>query len=137
MDRLQIRAPGQLSWLNAVLAARRGGLSALLLRLKDIGMRMGANTILHKKFMALLDQVAIEREKELDILNDIEEVEKFHAQQRRNKLLRQAANDDGPRPKMASFKMEQPEEKPARSGLLKWVLLFGLLAQRPRHDKNQ
>ncbi|MDE1901457.1 MAG: hypothetical protein KGI37_07430 [Alphaproteobacteria bacterium] len=137
MDRLQIRAPGQLSWLNAVLAARRGGLSALLLRLKDIGMRMGANTVLHKKFMALLDQVAIEREKELDILNDIEEVEKFHAQQRRNKLLRQAANDDKPRPRAASLKMEQPEEKPARGGLLKWVLLFGLLAQRPRHDKNQ
>ena len=112
-----------LNWISSALDAQKGKIGRLLLRLKDVGLRAGTGFALHKKFVRLLQQVAIDQEKELDILNEIEAVERRHEELRKKKLLR-AFNPDAPRDAPALM-TETPEPKPKRSSL--W-LLVGLWA---------
>ncbi|MDE2030384.1 MAG: hypothetical protein KGI97_07465 [Alphaproteobacteria bacterium] len=127
---------GRMSWLGETLAVQRNNIQKILLRLKDIGMRAGANMALHRKFLNLLEQVAEDRNKELGILNDIEDMEKRHALMRKRKLLRRAG--DAPLPQPANDLAPEPEEeKPERSGLLKWVVLWMLFANKDQSLKKQ
>jgi hypothetical protein len=80
----------RLNWLSATIAAQRNNISDLLARLRGVAFRFSDSLSLHTKFMKLMDQVAVEREKELDIIYEIETVEKRHLELKKRKLLRHA-----------------------------------------------
>ncbi len=128
----------QLSWFTFSLAAQRSNLSKIFLRLCSIGARAGTSLAIHRKFMCLMDQIALDKAKELDLICDIEQIEKRHALLRQRHLLRQARGtilQNVRAPRLAP--VEQPEEKPARLGLFKLMALFALFSSTPTHHKNQ
>ena len=126
---------GRLSWLTDLLSGQRATLNKLLLRLKDVGARVGTSIALHHKFMRLLEQISFDREKELDLINEIEAVEKQHQQMRQAKRLRQADRDYKPK---ADIDIIHPtEEKPERGGILTLFGLLLLFSNKPIKQKNQ
>ncbi len=125
---------GRLSWLTATLAAGRTNISQLLSRLKGIAMSAGTNIALHRKFMRLMNQVADIREKELDILHEIEQVEKRHSELRRHNLLRKADPEAAARTDIVPE--EQEAEKPSRFSLLTIAGILYLLSSRSSKAKQ-
>jgi len=126
---------GRLAWLSSNLAAQRNNLAKILLRLKGIGLRAGTSLGLHRKFMGLLEQIAADREKEIDIINEIEAVEKQHSEMRQRKLLRYADPDLAPQTDI--FVEEQREDEPKRISLLTLFGLIYLFSSKPINHKNQ
>ena len=127
---------GRLSWLTATLAAGRTNISQLLSRLKGIAMSAGTNIALHRKFMRLMNQVANIREKELDILHEIETVEKRHSELRRRNLLRKADPEAAARTDLIPEEQEQDEEKPQRLSLLTLAGILYFLSARSSKVKQ-
>ncbi|MDR3448519.1 MAG: hypothetical protein P4M15_02000 [Alphaproteobacteria bacterium] len=122
------------SWMDDVLRASRNDIADLFLRLKDIGMRAGNNFALHLKFMKMMEQVAFEREKERDIIHEIEQMEKRHRLMRQCNRLRRA----GDQPRRDPPRLVQIEEKPAkRKSLWGLIGLLYVLSQKPINHKNQ
>ena len=133
MNKLQIS--GRINWLSLTLVARRNNIAALLSRLVGIGTRIGASLGLQKKFIRLLEQVAVEREKELDLLHKIESMEKRHESLRRHGQLRMATS-----PRMQTFAPssdETPEPPPSQINLWKLFGLIYLLSHAGGKHKNQ
>jgi predicted DNA-binding ribbon-helix-helix protein len=131
MNDAQIK--GRLGWLYVTLAAQRNNLTKILLRLRGIGASAGSSVALHRKFMGFLEQVANDREKELKILNEIDEVERQHENLRERRLLRTADSDLRPTETLDLAADELPERKNIRTvfGLL--VLISSL---RIKHKKQ-
>jgi len=77
--------------LTAALATQKHVLSKILLRLKDFGGCLGTNFSLHKKFFRLMNQVAEERKKEMNLIDRIEALETYHKDLRRRDLLQRRA----------------------------------------------
>jgi uncharacterized protein YigA (DUF484 family) len=127
---------GRISWLTATLETQRNNIVSILLRLKGIGARAGTSMALHRKFMRFMEQVAHERNKELDIINEIEAIEKRHFELKRRRLLRRAAKE----PPVSTADLpseERKEEKPERMSLLTILGLFCLFSARPAKPKKQ
>src|ERR1700722_5984226 len=105
----------RLTWLLAALAAQRDKLANLLCRLTGLGTPGAMNPSIFGKFLRLLEQVAAEREKEMRILDRIENVEKLHRYRREHHQLQ-----DAPAPQNPDD--EEPDDEaapePARKGLL-------------------
>ncbi|MDR3423578.1 MAG: hypothetical protein P4M13_00655 [Alphaproteobacteria bacterium] len=131
---------GVLSWLGDILLARRNHMTKLLLRLRDIGARAGNSLALHRKFLRLMEQVAFDREKEMDIIHEIESVEKRHREMRERKLLRQAdvrlAPKASPCPDTRPDE-EDDEDEPSRFSLWKIFGLLFLFSSRPTKPKDE
>jgi|GEM_PF-2786991 hypothetical protein len=83
----------QVNWLSAKLSVQRDKLSSFLLRLKGIAVRVTSGLSLNKKFMRLMDQVAADREKEFDIIREIEDVERRHHELRQHNMLQRIAHE--------------------------------------------
>jgi len=126
------RIQERLGWLSLTLAEQRNNISKILSRLKDIGVRAGTSLGLHKKFMGFLEQVAVEQEKELGLLHEIEAVEKQHQNMRKRNLLRHA--DAKPKP---VFPAEENEPKAPPSGIWKLFGLLYMFSQTPVKHKSQ
>lgn len=128
------------NWFSFSLAAQRNNLTQLFARLRSIGAKVGTSMAVHHKFIRLMDQVADAQKKELDLLCDIEEMEKRHAVMREQRLLRQA-NDNLLKPKADPDydlgRHDTRDEKPARGGLGKLLLLLALFAPKPNKHDNQ
>lgn len=116
---------GYIAWLGDNLLARRHSLAALLERMRDVCMHAASNLSLYKKFMKLLEQVAGDREKEIFLIDEIEAVERRHAEMRKMKLLRRAQVSSSD--KDAAHQNDQPEQ-PQRSGIWKLIGMFYLLS---------
>jgi hypothetical protein len=114
----------RVGWLGLLLTNQRNNLADLLLRLRDVGLRAGSSLAIHRKFLKMLEQVEVERERELGLLHEIEEVEKKHAEMRRLRKLR-TANDSTPAPKDDETHEFTP--KPTATGDRKWGLWVWLL----------
>jgi len=81
-----------LELLTAALTTQKDVLAKALLRLKDFtGNLLGTNFALHKKFFRLLDQVDVERKKEMLLIDKIEALEKHHRDLRRRDRLQRIA----------------------------------------------
>jgi hypothetical protein len=121
----------RVNWLGATLAAQRGNISHLLLRLKGIAAHVGTSLSLHKKFMRLINQVADDREKELDLIKEIEAVEKHHHELKELHLLRHADKKAEEKRKLLlkKEKEETPEDKKDKEedddmNMLIWIALW-------------
>ena len=123
---------GRLSWLGAALAAQRNNLVALLLRIKGLVVSGGC-TMLHGKFLKLMQQVAADQTKELDLIHEIEAVEKRHQILRKMRKLRVAS----PVKTKETQPLAEPEPIPPRQGLLKLLVLFYLFSAKPFNHKKQ
>lgn len=130
----------RLSWLSATLSMHRKHIRGLLSRLKSVAVRMGDGLVLHKKFLHLIDQISDEREKEIDILREIETVEKRHLALKKKNLLRREAQKAKEHRKRLDKKakedsdwddeMRAREEVPHRSNFFDYLLLFLLLSSK-------
>ncbi len=120
MNEAQIQ--GRLSWLYQGMEARRNDIARLLRQAAGVCAFIATNFSIHKKFLELMDQIAEEKEKEYEILHEIETVEKNHAEMKRGNRLRQA--DPALAEKPSDAAMFEEEEKPKRSNFLKILLLF-------------
>jgi hypothetical protein len=122
------------SRLPLSLAACRNDLVQLLLRLRGIGLRAGTSPKLHRKFMRLMEQISMDREREIHFLCEIEEMEKLHKNMKRHNRLRRARQAPPtslpPIPEEA-VSLPQMRENP---GLLGWLAV--LTTHRINH-KNQ
>ncbi len=113
---------GKLAWLCAGLEARRNDIARIVRLLASIGAYAATSFAVHKKFLNLMDQIAEEKEKETNILHEIETVEKHHEEMKRQRRLRRADPD---LIASESFRlMEAEEEAPRRSGFWGLVILF-------------
>jgi len=126
----------RLGWLSIALAQQRNNLAEIFLRLKDVTLRVGTSLGLHKKFLSLMEQIQYDREIERDILHEIEEVEKRHAEMKERKMLRQAS------PEIEALKakpiiIDDQVEKPKRHGILTLFGLLLLFSQRSIKHKKQ
>jgi hypothetical protein len=138
------RQKEHLNWLHAALAAQRSNVSHFLLRLKGIASRVGENLSLNKKFMRLMDQVAADRDKELDIINKIEALEKRHHQLKKLNLLRRADLEAERRRKILLRKKseeyredgEEEEESPHRLSILELFLFYYWFSSRSGSDSG-
>ncbi len=99
-------------------------------------MSAGTNIALHRKFMRLMNQVADIREKELDILHEIEQVEKRHSELRRHNLLRKADPEAAARTDIVPEEQEAEGEKPSRFSLLTIAGILYLLSSRSTKAKQ-
>ncbi|MGB9153726.1 MAG: hypothetical protein WCD70_11660 [Alphaproteobacteria bacterium] len=125
---------GRLGWLASALAVQRNNLANVLSRLKGFGIYASMSFALRRKFTHLLEQVADDKEKELDILNEIEAVEKHHQAMKQMKLLRRATPKRGPKP----VRLVDPDEKkPERNNLLTFIGLLFLFSQNNKNNKKQ
>jgi hypothetical protein len=128
----------RVNWLSATLAAQRTNISGFLSRLKGIADRVGTNLSLHRKFLHLMDQVADDRQRELDIIHEIEAVENRHhnlrqhnllqrialaAQEKRQRLLEKERDENG-------NNEEREEETPSRLSLLEIIALLYFFSAR-------
>jgi hypothetical protein len=118
---------GRLGWLSATLSAQRNNISKLLMRLRGV-VHAGTSLALHRKFMRLMDQVADDREKEMGIIHEIEEVEKRHQELKRLHMLREVDPEAKPKPDLAMEELpEDGEDDEDKDGLFSFRALFGLL----------
>ncbi|MFA5040343.1 MAG: hypothetical protein WC464_01745 [Bdellovibrionales bacterium] len=123
-----------LNWLSATLAAQRNNLSDLLARLRGVAFKVGDSLSIHKKFVKFIDQVAIEREKELDILYEIETVEKQHLALKKLKRLRHAdvaAENKRQRNKKLLLDEDADKKDPERVSLVELFLLYWFFFSHP------
>jgi hypothetical protein len=121
------------SWLPLSLAIQRNNLAAILLRLKGIGLRAGTRIGLHHKFTCLLADIAVEHEKELYLLNEIDRVEKLHQYRRSHRLLRHPESNRPPQKRMAP----EAEKSPVRSDRLTVMAFWALFSMLRIKHKNQ
>lgn len=101
----------RINWLGTLLGSQRTNISSLLDRLRGIAVRVGNSLPLHKKFMLFLDQVATDREKELDIINEIESIEKKHRELKQMRLLRRADSIEGAARKRRLKELERENQQ--------------------------
>ena len=80
----------KISWLGDKLIGKRDILSRMLSRLRAFGESVGGNLGWHKKLSCLMEQIADEREKEVDLIYEIDKMEKRHREMKRARLLKQA-----------------------------------------------
>ena len=117
----------KLSWLGDLLTGKRLMIDRLFLRLRAFGESVGNSLGWHTKVAHLWEQIACEREKELDLIFEIETIEKRHREMKQLKLLKQAdarlAEKKIAEPEFASAQ-EDDEDEEESFGLLK---LLGLL----------
>src|ERR1700760_2914828 len=106
------QASERIGWLGEQLATQRNNMAKILLRLRDIGVRAGVSLGLHRKFMQLMEQIACERDRELDLINEIEQVEKRHREMKQANKLRRAG--DRPADKAVEFTENRQEKEPKR-----------------------
>jgi hypothetical protein len=132
---------GRIGWLSVILGGNRARLTDLLRRLRGVAASAGASLGLHKKFIHLLEQIQVEREKELDLIDEIEAVEKQHELRRKNKLLRQVSREGkceaeqaGLRPRSKAL---EAEKEPSRTPAWKIIALFLLFSNFGKNNKNQ
>ncbi len=132
------RTTETLNWLNATLEAQRTNLFGLVSRLKEFAS--GANFLLHKKFMRLMDQIAKEQKKEREIIDKIEAIEKQHQHLRKLNLLqiratearvRRARKEDEEDMALLMRRRKKPE-KDNEASLLELVVLAGVLGSFSR-----
>jgi hypothetical protein len=129
-----IQASDRAGWLGIALAAQRDTLSKILFRLKEIGVRAGTSLGLHRKFMQLMEQIAYDRQKELDLINEIESVEKHHLEMKQNNKLRRA----GDKPvQTTAFTKKQEDKEPKRASLLTILGILWLFSAKPINHKKQ
>jgi hypothetical protein len=88
-------------------------------------------------FFALMDQIADDREKEIDLINQIETAERMHRFRRGRKQLEKADADEGAK---ALAMLEEgrgglKEESKPNKGLL-WFALLCLALALPKRSKN-
>ena len=156
MDKNSIK--GRLRWLATALTTQRNTIADILSRLRHFGTHGGSAPALRPKFMRLLTQVAVHREKENDILDEIEAMERRHQELKRGKRLRRVPlqpfheETHGKRGQaQQTFLHDTSEEEflpsfaakpvgyippPRRSGLWKWLLLFYLLSPATNNKKQ-
>jgi hypothetical protein len=99
---------------------------------------VGNNFSLHKKFMRLMDQVSDDREKELDIINQIEAIEERHHNLKKLNLLRRADLGAERKRKQLLKKKdseaytpeEDEEESPHRTSWAEILLVYLLFSSR-------
>lgn len=89
-----------------------------------LGPVEGLRPKLLRKLASWIDQLANLRKKELDIISEINAIEKKHNAMRQDKMLRRA----GPKPQIKPDEpMPRPKEPKQRNRLLYWLLFFFLL----------
>jgi hypothetical protein len=128
---------GRLSWLSDLLVVRRNHLQKLFLRLRDIGVRAGNSLALHRKFIRLMEQVAFDREKELDLINEIEDVEKRHHELRKRNLLKRADVKHAAKADPATDEENEDDAEREDSGFSLMKILALLYFLSPRRTKRQ
>ncbi len=79
---------GRISWLAAAWGAQKAKVMSLLGRLGDLGSREDMKPNVFAKFLHILGQIANERDKEVDILSEIEAIERKHRIQREHGALK-------------------------------------------------
>lgn len=111
-------------WLAVALVDQRGRIASLLQRLKGFGEPGIMEPPLFQKFLRMLEQVAVEKDRETEIIRRIQAVEARHSSSRKSRKLKRAA----PKPKPGKnrepeFVSEQQCER-SRHG---WLWIFALL----------
>lgn len=134
----EAQTQGRLSWLYQGMEARRNDIARLLRRAAGVCAFIATNFSVHKKFLELMDQVAEEKEKEYEILHEIETVEKHHEEMKLGNRLRQADPSLAAK-KKAPNAVYVEEEKPKRSNFLKFLFLLFFFSsgdQGPKPKSN-
>ena len=126
---------GRLSWLADALAVRRNDIASAFLRLKGLGVQVRNSLSFPRHFVSLMEQIAADREKELDILHEIETIEKKHDELKTNKLLRTAS--PAPLPQVEPLSCEDNEEKPDGFGLTRILALLAFFSSSGGNHKKQ
>ncbi len=124
----------RVNWLRTALAEQRTNISSFLDRLRGIAVKVGDSLALHTKFLRLMDQVATDREKELDIINEIESIEKRHREMKQMRLLKRADQAEEAKRKRRLKELEgenrqnedEDEDSPQRLGLFEAVIVYWL-----------
>jgi hypothetical protein len=126
----------RLVWLGNIVAVQRNNIANLMAQMRGIGQRAGTSLAMHLKFTHLMEQISYDREKELDILHEIESVEKRHRELKERKMLRRAEPEKAMNAKNDNLR-DFAEEKPKRVSLLTLLGLLYLFASKPIKHKNQ
>jgi len=85
------KGSSRIAWLSATLGAQHARLVALLQRMRGFGAPDRLSPSMFRKFLDVLDQVAVAKEKEGEIISRIQAVEAKHRFQRKHKTLKHAA----------------------------------------------
>lgn len=103
---------GRLAWLTAALSGHRERLSKLLRRMTGAGVPGAMTPSAFTKFLHMLDQVAVERDKEMHLIDEIEQIEKKHHSRLKDHRLETVHTG-----KTAPETAPEPEPEAEKSGL--------------------
>jgi hypothetical protein len=130
-----IHNTASIGWLLVALDRKRNRLGFLLRCLTGSGTPGVMRPSLFRKFTDLLDQIAVEREKELRIMHRIEAVEQQHRYLRAHHQLEQIARAHEKEEPASDYSKEYPG-RPKRDWLWFCVLWY-LFARRTINQKKQ
>jgi hypothetical protein len=123
----------RLSWLAAALSEQRHRLVGLLQRLSGFGAPGAMKPSLFRKFLNMLDQISVVKERESEIISRIENIEAKHRFQRKRKGLKYAAAESKPQKgQNSTFECEEECERPHNG----WLWILALLAFMSRGGIN-
>ncbi len=132
----------RIDWLSASLSTQKQRVVNLLRRVADLGIVQAMKPALFGKFIKLMDQVAVIRDEEMRILNEIEAIENKHRFQRKTGRLhhpkpKAAFNDNYEREKECDDEWDRDYEKNADidDGLPNGMYAYGngAVPNRPKH----
>lgn len=114
-------------------------MARLLRRVAGVCAFVATNFSIHKKLLELMDEITDEKQKEYEILHEIESVEKHHEEMKRQNLLRHADPDLNIKQSTFLLKADE-EEEPKRANLLNFFAFLLLLMPRqnptPKPESN-
>jgi len=114
----------RLSWLTASLGERRSRLTSILRRMVGLGEPGAMKSSIFGKFLNLIEQVAGERDKEMELMSQIDAIEQKHRFMRDHHKLERADPDFESKPKKEfdhEDDCEEDNEKSKEMGFgLKW-----------------
>jgi len=129
----------RIAWLSAALGAQHARLVTLLQRLRGMGTPDKMKPTMFRKFINVLEQVAVAKERETEIISRIQAIEAKHRFQRKRKALKHAHLTPEP---ANDWDKEFGDRDAEQDHLPKWVvwtlILWAFLSMsRPRINQKQ
>ncbi|MDX2028919.1 MAG: hypothetical protein SFW62_09850 [Alphaproteobacteria bacterium] len=126
---------GRINWLSSLLGEQRDRIVALTRRISGLGVPGAMKPSVFGKFLHLLDQVAIAKDEEINLIGRIEALEAAHRFRRQCKSLKNMVDALEPTGgHMPKFE-DEAEDKPSRVGI--WFLAFLFLVSQCKINQKK
>ena len=124
---------GRLAWLKAALGAQKHKIVSLLGRLSDFAASVSGKPKVFNKFLFMMNEVAVARDHEVEILSEIEAVEKKHHLLREHGSLKHIEDVDLLSSEVDDFDRDL---KPPERDVF-WLLAFWYLLTRQKINQKK